>query len=225
MCNLINIHTYIHTPYRKQPRSTRIVVAYPRPAFSATKRTNHAPNSFDQQAQVSQGYLSITRHAEMRKIVISSKPAREPASSRPKPCASKKNAPTNRILPVCRSLLALVRKKQTVVRDELSPQKLPGSRLWFSRTRVQHSPGSSTIELPSVLAISGDYSPDSACHGTLPRAAASYPASRVPLPPEGHEIGARKRRAPGNTILTQPLPPPRPNRPAESRKRPAGCIS
>ena len=29
---------------RAQPRSTRIVVAYPRPAFSATKRTNYAPN-------------------------------------------------------------------------------------------------------------------------------------------------------------------------------------
>ena len=33
--------------YREQPRSTRIVVAYPRPAFSATKRTNYAPISFD----------------------------------------------------------------------------------------------------------------------------------------------------------------------------------
>ena len=41
------------TPYREQPRSTRNIVAYPRPAFSATKRTNHAPISFDQQAQVS----------------------------------------------------------------------------------------------------------------------------------------------------------------------------
>ena len=28
------------TPYREQPRSTQIVVAYPRPAFSATNRTN-----------------------------------------------------------------------------------------------------------------------------------------------------------------------------------------
>ena len=32
--------------YRKQPRSTRIVVACPRPALSVTKRTNHAPISF-----------------------------------------------------------------------------------------------------------------------------------------------------------------------------------
>ena len=46
------------TPYREQPRSTRIVVAYPRPAFSATERTNYAPTSFDQQVKVSQGHTS-----------------------------------------------------------------------------------------------------------------------------------------------------------------------
>ena len=46
------------TPYREQLRLTRIVVAYPRPAFSATKQTNHASNSFGQQVQVSQGHTS-----------------------------------------------------------------------------------------------------------------------------------------------------------------------
>ena len=49
------------TPYRELPRSTRIVVAYPRPAFSATKRTNYAPTSFDQQVQVSQGHTSYRK--------------------------------------------------------------------------------------------------------------------------------------------------------------------
>ena len=34
------VHQTSFTPYREQPRSTRIVVAYPRPAFSATDRTN-----------------------------------------------------------------------------------------------------------------------------------------------------------------------------------------
>ena len=34
------VHQTSFTPYRDQPRSTRIVVAYPRPAFSATNRTN-----------------------------------------------------------------------------------------------------------------------------------------------------------------------------------------
>ena len=35
-----NVKTISQT-YREQPRSTRLVVACPRPAFSATKRTNH----------------------------------------------------------------------------------------------------------------------------------------------------------------------------------------
>ena len=55
------------------------------------------------------------------------KPAREPASSRSEPCEPLKNAP--RVLPVRGSLLALGERKQTVVRDQLSSQKPPGSRL------------------------------------------------------------------------------------------------
>ena len=46
------------TPYREQPRPTRIVAPYPRPAFSVTERSNHAPTIFDQHAQVSQGHTS-----------------------------------------------------------------------------------------------------------------------------------------------------------------------
>ena len=48
------------TPYREQPRPTRNVVTYPRPAFSAKKRKNYAPISFDQQVQVSQGNTGST---------------------------------------------------------------------------------------------------------------------------------------------------------------------
>ena len=46
------------SPCLEQPRSAQIFVAYPRLliAFSATKRANHAPFSFDQQAQVSRGH-------------------------------------------------------------------------------------------------------------------------------------------------------------------------
>ena len=55
------------------------------------------------------------------------KPAREPASSRPKPCASLKRP--HDYCPVRRSLLALVGRKQTAVRDQPFPQKPPGSRL------------------------------------------------------------------------------------------------
>ena len=59
---------FIKPPYsiREQPRSTRNVVAYPRPAFSAKNRKNYAPTSFDQQVQVSQGHTFCT---EIRKIV------------------------------------------------------------------------------------------------------------------------------------------------------------
>ena len=50
--------------------------------------------------------------------------ARIQASSRSKPCTSLKNAPG--VLPICCFLFALVRRKQTVVRDQLSPQEPPG---------------------------------------------------------------------------------------------------
>ena len=81
-------------PYREQPQSTRIAFVYPRPAFSATKRTNHAPTRFDQQAQVSQRHISH-KNKENRNTEVHGdggselvEPAREPAFSRLKPCAS-----------------------------------------------------------------------------------------------------------------------------------------
>ena len=90
----------------------------------------------------------------------------------------------------------------TVVRHQLFPQKPPGSSLWFSRTGVLPSPGSSTIELPSAFAESGAYPPDRELPGS-PRQCSLPLACRHPH--EGHQIGARKRRAPGNTIiLSQP---------------------
>ena len=89
----------------------------------------------------------------------------------------------------------------TVVRDQLFPQKPPGSRFRFSRTGVQPSPSSSTIELPSAFAESGAYPPDRELPGS-PRQCSLPLACRHP--PEGHQIGARKRRIPENTILSQP---------------------
>ena len=89
----------------------------------------------------------------------------------------------------------------TVVRDQLFPQKPPGSRFRFSRTGVQPSPGSSTIELPSAFAESGAYPSDREPPGS-PRQCSLPLACRHP--PEGHQIGARKRRTPENTILSQP---------------------
>ena len=89
----------------------------------------------------------------------------------------------------------------TVVRDQLFPQKPPGSCFRFSRTGVQPSPGSSTIELPSAFAESDAYPPDRELLGS-PRQCSLPLACRQS--PEGHQIEARKRRTPENTILSQP---------------------
>ena len=89
----------------------------------------------------------------------------------------------------------------TVVRDQLFPQKPPGSRFRFPRTGVQPSPGSSTIELPSAFAESGAYPPDREIPGS-PRQYSLPLAYRHP--PEGHQIGAQKRRTPENTTISQP---------------------
>ena len=194
------------TPYWEQPRSTRNVVAYPRPAFSAKKRKNYAPTSFDQQVQVCQGrtlYRNKKNEIPRSMVVEALSWGNRRASQHPvvqSPVHPWKS-PTN----LARSplLVALVgRKMTTMVRHQLFPQKPPGSNLWFSRTGVQPSPGSSTIELPSAFAESGAYPPDR----ELPD---SPRQCSLPLachhPPEGHQIGARKRCAPGNTIiLSQP---------------------
>ena len=88
-----------------------------------------------------------------------------------------------------------------MVRDQLFPQKPPGSHFRFSRRGVQPSPGSSTIELPSAFVESGAYPPDGEAPGS-PRQCSMPLACRHPS--EGHQIGARKRRTPENTILSQP---------------------
>ena len=88
-----------------------------------------------------------------------------------------------------------------MVRHQLFPQKPPGSCLRFSRTGIQPSLGSSTIELPSAFAKSGAYLPDRELAGS-PRHCSLPLACRHPL--EGHQIGARKRRTPANTIFSQP---------------------
>ena len=89
----------------------------------------------------------------------------------------------------------------TVVRDQLFPQKSPVSRFRFSRTGVQPSPGSSTVELPSAFAESGAYPLNRELPGS-PRQCSLSLACRHP--PEGHQIGSRKRSTRENTILSQP---------------------
>ena len=199
------VHQTSFTPYREQPRSTRIVVAYPRPAFSAINRTNtFQPVLINNYSK----FLKATDRTKIRKTEISRsmvvealgwwsrRASQHPAVQSP---VHPWKSPTN--LARWPLHVALVGKKMTVVRDQLSPQKPSGSRFRFLRTGVQPSPGSSTIELPSAFAESGAYPPDGELPGP-PRQCSLPLACRHP--PEGHQIGARKRRTPENTILSQP---------------------
>ena len=60
------VHQTSFTPYRERPRPTRIVVAYPRPAFSATNRTN----TFQPVLIKKSKFLKATHRAKIRKIEI-----------------------------------------------------------------------------------------------------------------------------------------------------------
>ena len=60
------VHQTSFTPYREQPRSTRIVVAYPRPAFSAKKRTN----TFQPVLINNSKFLKATHRTKIRKVEI-----------------------------------------------------------------------------------------------------------------------------------------------------------
>ena len=125
--------------------------------------------------------------------------AREPASSRPKPCASlKKPHESCPFAAPCGPR----RKKNDLGQRSAFPSETSRFALSiFSRTGLQPPPGSSTIELPSAFAESGAYPPDKELRGS-PRQSSLPLACRHP--PKGHQIGARKRRTPENTILNQP---------------------
>ena len=60
------VHQTSFTPYREQPRSTRIVVAYPRPAFSAKKRST----TFQLVSINNSKFLKATHRTKIRKIEI-----------------------------------------------------------------------------------------------------------------------------------------------------------
>ena len=64
--NSKTVHQTSFTPYREQPRSTRIVVAYPRPAFSATNRTN----TFQPVLINNSKFLKAAHRTKIRKIEI-----------------------------------------------------------------------------------------------------------------------------------------------------------
>ena len=60
------VHQTTFTPYREQPRSTRFIVAYPRPAFSATNRTK----TFQPVLINNSKFLKATHRTKIRKIEI-----------------------------------------------------------------------------------------------------------------------------------------------------------
>ena len=64
--NKKTVHETSFTPYREQPRSTRIIVAYPRPAFSATNRTN----TFQPDLINKSKFLKATHRTKIRKIEV-----------------------------------------------------------------------------------------------------------------------------------------------------------
>ena len=139
----IYIYIYICI-YREQAPSTWVVAAYPRPALlAAAKWTDHAPISFDQQAQCSHGHTSCIKKENSNTEVHCGgglepvKLACDRASSRLKPCASLENS--QRILSVRRSLFALVGRKQTMVRDHIYP-KQSLVRALGSRAQVLSTP-------------------------------------------------------------------------------------
>ena len=90
-----NSSSNLLNPYREQPQSTRIAVAYPRQAFSPTKRTNHAPISCDQQVQVSQGHMSYSNKENCNTEVHGGGGLELVKPARPKPFASLKKRPRN----------------------------------------------------------------------------------------------------------------------------------
>ena len=64
--NIKTVNQTSFTPYREHPRSTRIVVAYPRPAFSATNRTD----TFQPVLINHSKFLKATHRTKIRKIEI-----------------------------------------------------------------------------------------------------------------------------------------------------------
>ena len=119
-------------------------------------------------------FLKATRHAGIKNIEIPRPMVVEALGRRSRrasqhpvvqnPVCIPENTP--RMFPVRPSLLALVGRKQTVVRDYFFPQKSLDSSIRFSRTGIYFSPGLSTIELRSTLAKYGTYSLDRALSGS-----------------------------------------------------------
>ena len=144
------------------------------------------------------------------------KPAREPASGRPKPCASlKKPHISCPFTAPCGPRRKKNDRRQTLASPLEASRFAPlilahrGSALpWLVNDRA-------ALRLRRIWCIPTQL-PGSRRQCSLPLACRH--------PPEEHQIGARKRRTSGNTILSQPYPR-RVSTKAKSRRQPGGCIS
>ena len=178
----------------------------PTTSVLSNKSDKYVPTSFDQQFQVSQGHTSY-KNKENRNTEVHGggglelvKPAHEPASSRPKPCASlKKPHESCPFAAPCGPR----RKKNDAVRDQLFLRNLPvraiDSRAQGFSPPLARQRSSCPPPSPNLLRtypIENYQVPGSPRQCSLPLACRH--------PPEGHQIGARKRRTPENTILSQP---------------------
>ena len=126
--------------------------------------------------------------------------AREPASSRPKPCASLKK-PHDPCPPFVARCGPRRKQKKTWSYISFSLRNLP-VRAFDSRAQgfippLAHRRSSCLLPLPSLVRIH-PIERYQALRDSV------FCLSRAATPPEGHQIGARKRCAPGNTILNQP---------------------
>ena len=127
------------------------------------------------------------------------KPAREPASNRPKPCASLKK-------PHKSCLFAAPCGPRRKKNDRGQTSAFPSETFRFKPVILAHRGSAlpwlvdnrAALRLRRILCVPTRYSTTSSSRQcSLPLACRH--------PPEGHQIGTQKRRAPGNTIiLSQP---------------------
>ena len=114
------------------------------------------------------------------------KPARESASSRPKPCASLKTP--HEPCPVA----APLGRKMAVVRHQLFPQKPSGSCFPLARRRSSSPPPSPNLVRTHPIEHYQALRDSPPC------------LSRAATLPKGTKLELGRGRTPGNTILSQP---------------------
>ena len=128
------------------------------------------------------------------------KPAREPASSCLKPCASLKKP--HESCPFAAPSGPRRKKKNVVRHSFFSLRNLPVRAFFYSRAQGFSPPlarrRSSCPPPAPILVCTHPRERYQALRDSLPC------LSRAATLLEGHQIGARKKRAPGNTILSQP---------------------